>query len=170
MLAPLDDLQHIADQRTVRDASVPNGSSIALLVEHHGASVLLGADAYGTVLASALHGLARARGAQTLAVDALKLPHHGSQANVVTALLEAAPASHYLVSTNGDVFHHPDDAAMARVVLDAPTGSSLWFNYRTPRTERWADPRLIAQHGYHVTFPDPAHADAGIVLDLPARR
>jgi hypothetical protein len=170
VLAPLDDLQHIADQRTVQDASVPNGSSIGLLVEHDGASVLLGADAYGTVLASALHGLARARGAQTLAVDALKLPHHGSQANVVAALLEAAPASHYLVSTNGDVFHHPDDAAMARVVLDAPTGPSLWFNYRTPRTERWADPRLTAQHGYHVTFPDPAHADAGIVLDLPARR
>ena len=170
VLAPLDDLQHIAEQHTVQDASVPNGSSIALLVEHHGASVLLGADAYGTVLASALHGLARARGAQTMAVDALKLPHHGSQANVVAALLQAAPASHYLVSTNGDVFHHPDDAAIARVVLDAPTGPSLWFNYRTPRTERWADPRLIAQHGYHVAFPDPAHADAGIVLDLPARR
>ena len=49
-------------------------------------------------------------------------------------------------------------------------GPPLWFNYRTPRTERWADPRLIAQHGYHVAFPDPAHADAGIVLDLPARR
>ena len=170
VLAPLDDLQHIADQRTVRDASVPNGSSIALLVEHRGASVLLGADAYGTVLASAVKGLARARGTEAMAVDALKLPHHGSQANVVAALLAAAPASNYLVSTNGDVFHHPDDAAMARVVLDAPAGPTLRFNYRTARTERWADPRLMAQHGYHVAFPDPAHADAGIVLDLPARR
>ena len=167
--APLGDLEHLADQRTDRDASVPNGSSIALLVEHRGASVLLGADAYGTVLASALHGLARARGTQTLGVDALKLPHHGSQANVIAALLTAAPASHYLVSTNGDVFHHPDDAAIARVVLDAPSGPTLWFNYRTPRTERWADPRLLEQHGHHVVFPDPAQPDAGAVLDLPAR-
>ncbi|WP_323097041.1 hypothetical protein [Intrasporangium sp. YIM S08009] len=169
-VAPLGDLEQLADQRTVRDASVPNGSSIALLVEHRGASVLLGADAYGTVLASALHALARARGTQTLAVDAVKLPHHGSQANVIAALLAAAPASHYLVSTNGDVFHHPDDAAIARVVLDAPSGPTLWFNYRTPRTERWADPRLIERHGHHVVFPDPAQPDAGVVIDLPARQ
>ncbi|WP_076263143.1 MBL fold metallo-hydrolase [Intrasporangium flavum] len=168
-LPPLDDLEHLADRRTVRDASVPNGSSIALLVEHRGASVLLGADAYGAVLASALHGLARARGTEALVVDALKLPHHGSQANVIAALLAAAPARHYLVSTNGDVFHHPDDAAMARVVLDAPSGSTLWFNYRTPRTERWADPRLLEQHGYRVVFPDPARPDAGTVIDLPTR-
>lgn len=168
-LSPLDDLRHLADQRTVRDASVPNGSSIALLVEHRGASVLLGADAYGTVLAPALQQLARSRGTQALAVDALKLPHHGSQANVIASLLAAAPASHYLVSTNGDVFHHPDDAAIARVVLEAPPGPTLWFNYRTPRTERWADPRLLEQHGHHVVYPDPAHPDAGVVIDLPAR-
>jgi hypothetical protein len=88
----------------------------------------------------------------------------------VATLLQAVPASHYLVSTNGDVFHHPDDAAIARVVLDAPAGPTLRFNYRTPRTERWGDPRLVESHGYRVAFPDPAHADAGVVLDLPARR
>ena len=170
VLGPLDDLPHLAGERTPSDSSVPNGSSIALLLERRGASIVLGADAYGDVLAAGLHGVARARGLQSLPVDAIKLPHHGSQANVVAALLAAAPASHYLVSTNGDVFHHPDDAAIARVVLDAPAGPTLRFNYRTPRTQRWADPRLVAQHGYHVTFPDPAHADAGIVLDLPARR
>jgi hypothetical protein len=170
VLQPLDDLRHLADQRIPRDASVPNGSSIALLVEHLGASVVLGADAFGSVLTAALQGVARARGSETLAVDALKLPHHGSGANVVAPLLQAVPASHYLVSTNGDVFHHPDDAAIARVVLDAPAGPTLWFNYRTPRTERWGDPRLIESHGHRVAFPDPGHADAGVVLDLPARR
>ncbi|KRF40825.1 hypothetical protein ASG96_08330 [Terrabacter sp. Soil810] len=167
---PLADLQHLADERTPRDTSVPNGSSIALLVEHRGASVVLGADAFGSVLTAALQGVARARGGETLTVDALKLPHHGSDANVVAALLEVAPASHYLVSTNGDVFHHPDDAAMARVVLGAPAGPTLWFNYRTPRTERWADPRLVEAHGHRVAFPEPGHAGAGAVIDLPARR
>jgi hypothetical protein len=169
VLGPLDDLRHLADARTPKDSSVPNGSSIALLVEHLGASVVLGADAYGSVLAAGLRGVARARGTENLVVDALKLPHHASQANVVAALLEAAPASHYLVSTNGDVFHHPDDAAIARVVLDAPPAPTLWFNYRTPRTERWADPGLTRSHGHRVAFPEPGSADAGIVLDLPAR-
>ena len=170
VLGPLDDLRHLADARTPKDSSVPNGSSIALLVEHRGASVVLGADAYGSVLTAALQGVAHARGGETLTVDALKLPHHGSDGNVVAALLEAAPASHYLVSTNGDVFHHPDDAAMARVVLGAPAGPTLWFNYRTARTERWADPKLVETHGHRVAFPQPGHAAAGTVLDLPARR
>ena len=164
---PLDDLEHLADERSPRDSSVPNGSSIAVLLEHRGASVVLGADAYGGVLAAALRGLARARGATALPVDALKLPHHASRGNVVRELVTAAPASHYLVSTNGDVFHHPDDAALARVVLDAPAGPTLWFNYRTPRTERWGDPRLTERHGHRTAYPD--RPDAGIVLDLPAR-
>jgi hypothetical protein len=169
VLGPLDDLVRLAEARTPQDSSVPNGSSIALLVEHRGASIVLGADGYGAVLAAALLGVARSRGSDTLEVDAFKLPHHGSDANVVAALLQAAPARHYLVSTNGDVFHHPDDAAMARVVLDAPAGSTLWFNYRTPRTARWADPQLVASHGHHVAFPEPGHADAGALIDLPAR-
>ncbi|GAA2475916.1 MBL fold metallo-hydrolase [Terrabacter carboxydivorans] len=169
VLGPLDDLPHLAGERTPADSSVPNGSSIALLLEHRGASIVLGADAYGDVLAAGLHGVARARGQQNLPVDAVKLPHHGSQANVVAALLAAAPASHYLVSTNGDVFHHPDDPAIARVVVDAPAGPTLRFNYRTARTQRWADPAVMRAHGHQVVFPDPAQADAGAVLDLPAR-
>lgn len=169
VLGPLDDLPHLAAERTPSDSSVPNGSSIALLLEHRGTSIVLGADAYGDVLATGLHDVARARGVQNLPVDAIKLPHHGSQANVVAALLAAAPAGHYLVSTNGEVFHHPDDPAIARVVLDAPTGPTLCFNYRTPRTARWADPGLVRAHGHHVVYPEPDQADAGVVIDLPAR-
>ena len=169
VLLPLDDLVRIAGQKTPRDASVPNGSSIALLVEHRGASVILAGDAFGTVLAPALQQLATARGLNALRVDAFKLPHHGSQANVLAAMVKAAPASHYLVSTNGDLFHHPDDAALARVVVDAPAGPTLWFNYRTARTERWADPKLVGRYGHAVVLPDRATPDSGVVLELPAR-
>ena len=164
---PLGDLTALAARRTAKDATAPNGSSIALLVEHRGASVLLGADAFGPVLASALQALAQARGIPAVEVDALKLPHHGSQANVLTDLITAAPARHYLVSSNGDTFGHPDDPAIARVVTAAPRGATLWFNYRNARTERWADPALTAAHGYAVRFP--AAPDTGTVLALPAR-
>jgi hypothetical protein len=169
VLEPLDDLRRIADQKTAKDASIPNGSSIALLIEHRGASAVLGADAFGGVLGAGLHGLAQARGRDAVQVDAFKLPHHGSQGNVLSPLLAAAPASHYLVSSNGDIFHHPDDAALARVVLGAPPGPTLWFNYRNPRTERWADPQLVKRHGHSTVFPDPARPEGGAVLELPAR-
>ena len=143
--APLTDLAAIAAEKSPKDGSVPNGSSIALLLEHRGASVVLGADAFGTVLGAGLTGLAAARNRTPFPVDALKLPHHGSKSNVLAALLAVAPAQHYLVSSNGDTFHHPDDQAVARVVMHAPPGATLWFNYRNPRTERWDDPALRAQ-------------------------
>ncbi|EWT00351.1 hypothetical protein N865_16170 [Intrasporangium oryzae NRRL B-24470] len=164
---PLTDLAALAAEKAPTDSSVPNGSSIALLVEHRGASLVLGADAYGDVLGAALKALATARGSQTLTVDAFKLPHHGSKSNVVQSMIAAAPARHYLVSTNGDTFHHPDDAAIARVVLHAPPGPTLWFNYRTPRTARWGDPALCERYAYTAVFPDGP--DVGAVLELPAR-
>ncbi len=167
LLTPLDDLAAIAAEQGGKDSSAPNGASIALLVEHRGASVVLGADAFGNVLGAGLKGLAVARGQETVPVDAFKLPHHASKGNVFEAMLQVAPAQHYLISTNGDTFHHPDDAALARVVLAAPPGATLWFNYRTPRNERWADTALCATHGYDTRFPD--EPEAGAVLELPAR-
>ena len=169
ILEPLVDLHAIASRKSVKDSSVANGSSIAILVEHRGASAVLGGDAFGSVLAAGLLGIATARGKSRLEVDAFKLPHHGSQANVSSALLAAAPASHYLVSSNGDVFHHPDDVALARVITNAPTAPTLCFNYQNPRTERWADPALMSRYGHAALFPDPAHPDDGVVLELPIR-
>lgn len=169
VLAPLGDLEALVDQ-SGKDHSVPNGASIALLVEHRGASVVLGADAFGDVLGDGLRGLAEARGQECLPVDAFKLPHHGSRGNVFAPMLAAAPARHYLVSSNGDTFHHPDDAALARVVLAPREGDeepTIWFNYRTPRTERWADPDLCARYAYGTRFPDDP--EAGTVLELPVR-
>jgi len=164
--APLEDLAAVAAEKTSGDSSVTNGSSIALLLEHRGASVILGSDASGTELSSAIRRLAAARGLKSLPVDAFKLPHHGSKANVLESLLRVAPARHYLISTNGDTFHHPDDAAIARVVLNAPPDSTLWFNYSTPRTQRWADPTLCTRHSYDARLP--AGSEGGVVLELPA--
>ncbi|HEU4999232.1 MAG TPA: MBL fold metallo-hydrolase [Lapillicoccus sp.] len=164
--APLTDLAPLSVQPSSNDGSTPNGSSIALLLEHRGASVLLGADAFSSVLTAGLGALARHRGLDVLTVDAVKVPHHGSRANVSRALVSAVPARHYLVSTNGDTFRHPDDEAIARIVVGAPTGATLWFNYRTPRTARWDDPTLRAEHGYAVRFPEDDAS--GVVLTLPA--
>jgi hypothetical protein len=167
VLLPLGDLASIAADRTPKDDGVPNGSSIAFLVEHRGASVVLGADAHGNVLGAGLAGVAAARGLEVLPVDAFKLPHHGSKRNVIEAMLKVAPAQHYVLSSNGDTFHHPDDAALARVVLTAPRGATLWFNYLNARTERWADPTLRDRYGYRTRYPEVP--SAGAVLELEAK-
>ncbi|GAB3073569.1 hypothetical protein GCM10027053_43850 [Intrasporangium mesophilum] len=168
VLEPLDDLVRIAARKTARDTSVPNGSSVGLIVEHRGVTAVLAGDSYGTVLATGLTAAAKARGKDRLDVDVFKLPHHGSEANVLRALVAAAPAKNYIVSSNGDVFHHPDDAAVARVVTGGPPGATLWFNYKNDRTARWGDPDLMSRYGHSVVYPDPADPAAGVVLELPA--
>lgn len=166
-LKPLGDLAALAATPAPADGSKANGSSIVLLLEHRGASCLLAADGFANVLGAAAKGLAMARGASTLPVDAFKLPHHGSRANVTQTLVELAPATHYVISTNGQSFNHPDDEALARVVTGAAPGKTLWFNYRNDRTGRWEDPDLQLRYGFLTKYPEPG--TDGVRLELPAK-
>jgi hypothetical protein len=164
---PLADLAALAGTETANDTSVPNGSSIAFLLEHRGASCLLGADAFPTVLAGALWALANARGGRPVAVDAVKLPHHGSQKNVSAKLLTLVASKHFLVSTNGERFGHPDDVSLARAVTAGGPGTTLWFNYpATATTRRWSEPGLDERYELTTRF---AESDGGTRVELPER-
>jgi hypothetical protein len=164
---PLGDLVALAATQTTNDASVPNGSSIAFLLEHRGASLLLGADAFPTVLGGALWALANARGGRPVAVDAVKLPHHGSQHNVGAKLLTVVLSKQFLISTSGEKFDHPDDVSLARAVTAGGPGTTLWFNYPpTAKTRRWANPGLAERYEFTAHFADSA---VGARLELPER-
>ncbi len=164
---PLD-IPALAKKLTPTDRAAPNGSAIAMLLEHRGASILLGADAFPTVLCPALTQLARHRKqACPLEIDVFKLSHHGSRANVTLDLLAAVQARDYVVSTNNALFHHPDDEAIARVLVHGGAQPTLWFNYSTPRNRKWEDESLRRQFGYEVVYPQGA---GGVTLNLGQRR
>jgi hypothetical protein len=160
-------IEELADRTTATDSATANGSSIAFLLEHRGASLLLGADAFPTVLVPAIQALASRRGLPgPIEVDAFKLSHHGSRANVTADLLGAVRAKHYVVSTNNSYFNHPNDEAMARVITlgRQPT---IWFNYNTPKNRKWGDEELTKRYGHCVQYP--AREGTGVRLELPAR-
>ena len=124
------------------------GSSIALLLEHRGASVLLAADAFAPVLASALMALKQHRGAALpLQLDAFKLSHHGSQGNSTAGLFECVQVRHYVASTSGVIFGHPDETAIARTILLRGRNQTLWFNHGSERNRRWVRCRCRASIG-----------------------
>jgi len=135
------------------DASAANGSSIAVLFEFKDKALLLAADAFAEVLEESLARLAKKRGQEAIAVDAFKLAHHGSFSNISPRLLRLAPATHYLVSTNGDKFHHPDPPAI-QLLLKERKGSQphLVFNYESPSTQPWKDPSGQESHKYSSSF------------------
>lgn len=98
-----------------------------------------------------------------------KLPHHCSKGNVTTSLLGVVPAKHYVVSTNGDRFNHPDDIALARVVTTTSHEPTLWFNYAIPATQRWSDAALQAKYRFATHYPAQC-GEGGVRLELPGTR
>lgn len=160
------DLEALAGVTSPTDKAPANGSSIAFLLEHRGASVLLGADAWPTVLAPAVKALARHRGVgAAIEVDAFKVSHHGSRGSVSAELLHSVKARHYLISTNNAVFRLPDDEALARLVLTGGPKPTLWFNYATERNRRWAEPSLASRYGFEARLSEGS--SGGVLLALP---
>ena len=154
------DVEALAAEAFSEDTAKANGSSIAMLAEFEGRRLLLTGDAHPGIMTAAIKRLA---GGSRLAVDACKLPHHGSKANVNRQFLQALDCKQWLFSTNGAYFRHPDRQAVARVIKWGGTQPELSFNYRTKYNSVWDGKPLRERHGYKVSYPAP---DAeGIVLE-----
>jgi hypothetical protein len=160
------ELEPLAAAPVRKDPSVANGSSIAFLAEFDGRSLLLTGDAHAGVLANSLARLARARGLgdARLAVDAVKLSHHGSMHGTTTALLERIACRRWLVSTNGKIFYHPDREAIARVVLHGGERPTLCFNYRSEFNALWEERSLRTRYRYEAVYPDSEGAGLRVRL------
>ena len=150
-----------------KDTSAPNRSSIVLLAEYAGNTVLLCGDATPATLTAGVRRLLAERGAEHLDLTALKLPHHGSTRNITKELLELAPADHYLFSSNGGTYGHPDDAGVAKCLAYGKRGSALVFNYRNQRTLRWQDEDALRPRGNSVVYPGAG--EEGVALSMAAR-
>lgn len=157
-------LEDLAASKTATDKALPNGSSIALLVEYKKKSVLLAADAHPELLVEELRALADSRQVKLpWNVDVFKLPHHSSRGNVTTELLKVVRAKHCVVSTNNAQFGHPDAEALARVIC-AGGQPTIWFNYATKQNLSWKDPTRQAQYGYTCLYPEGP--GGGVRLEL----
>jgi hypothetical protein len=119
------------------DGSRANGSSIAFVLEYGGKRVLFGADAHAPQLTGALQRYARRVREARPRFDLVKLSHHGSNANLSTAMLQLIDCRRFLISTNGERFDHPDHAAIAKVIAAYEDPVTFYCNYRTVRTEPW---------------------------------
>lgn len=151
---PLD-VDELAAQPFAEDRAEANGSSIAVLAEFEGRSLLLTGDAHPGVLTAAIKRLdpGRLNSNGKLGIDACKLPHHASKANVSRELLSALACPQYLVSTNGAHFKHPDAQAIARVIKWGGNSRALTFNYRTKFSEGWDAKALRDRYGYTAVYP-----------------
>jgi len=154
----------LAESPFESDIAEANGSSLALMAEFEGKSLLLGADAFAPVLERSVRRLLSTKGLEKLRLDAFKISHHGSDANTSIDLLSIVDCRNYLISTNGSIYSHPDTRTVARILKHGGEVKTLHFNYCSPQTLVWKNRDLQHRHRYETSFPiDPA-AGASFIL------
>jgi beta-lactamase superfamily II metal-dependent hydrolase len=106
-------LQELFLPKKWQDRSVPNLSSIVVLVEVDQRKLLLTGDAHGDDVVAAWKQLGLGKTPAT--IDLLKMPHHGSIRNTTEAFLEFFVADHYVFSANGK-YNNPDAPTLEALV------------------------------------------------------
>lgn len=117
----------------IEDRSVPNGSSIALLVKNESKSALLLGDSHPSTIVSSLKQQGFSIN-NKLKVDAVKVSHHASKGNTSDELLDLIECSQFIICTDGSKHGLPDKEALARIINKCEN-SKLYFNYRNNITQ-----------------------------------
>lgn len=172
------------------DQAVPNLSSIVMLIEGFGRKILLTGDQRSDHVLQGLIDTKQMKEGETFPVDLMKVPHHGSTANVQPEFIAAVPADIYVFSANGKD-QNPDTPVLELVAREARKGRKFTMaftngnmNYETDHkgelpkiggqtiktlaeaiAELKKDPAVNANVTF--TFRDPA--DHSLVFRLPPK-
>lgn len=157
-------IAEILQRQFKADQAAANGASIAFLAEHPSGSCLFLADAHPDAVTSSIKRLLADRGTARLAVDAVKVAHHGSKNNTDQALIDLIDSPRFLFSTSGAKFKHPDEEVIARI-LESASGRpvTLYFNYLSDHNRKWQDATLQKQLNFAAVFSE---FEAPLVVNL----
>lgn len=156
------------------DASIANLSSIVVLAEFGGKTMLLTGDARGDDILAGLTaaGFIDHPKKGKAHFDILKMPHHGSDRNMTLDFLKRITADHYVISANGE--NTNPDADTVEWIAQAREGES----YRLYLTnEKMVDPvkkvdvgqavkKILTAHGIENQTTYRAPAALGVRVDL----
>ena len=156
-----DDLRILANSPETEDGSHANGSSIALLLQYKGKSLLLSGDAFHDTL---IEGIESVSPDTPLKLDVFKLPHHGSKNNISKKLVESVECDLWLISSDGTQFRHPDPIAMARIIeFSKIQPASIGFNVKSKYSGWWDNTSWKNKYNYKTRYGSD---DDGLTLNL----
>lgn len=173
-------LQELFVPKGKEDKSVPNLSSIVVLVEIAGRKLLLTGDAHGDDVVTAWKELGL--GSQPARLDLVKMPHHGSIRNCTKPFIEFFLADHYVFSADGK--HDNPDAPAVEAVVKFHGGRPMIMHF-TNDDVAWSGPYKLEKGGkqvrtlqelvaaLHEAYPGPWRenfrkpANKSVVVSLP---
>ncbi|MFT6128045.1 MAG: beta-lactamase superfamily II metal-dependent hydrolase [Flavobacteriaceae bacterium] len=116
------------------NSDIVNACSIAFILHYKQKKLLYLSDAHPEVIASYLESLGYSC-SNKLAVDIVKLSHHGSSKSISNRLLRLISCSNYWISTNGGKAKakHPSPTTLAKIAVSCARNGSeaitFYFNH-----------------------------------------
>ena len=148
------------------DKSVPNLSSICLVAEADGRTILLTGDARSDHVIQGLKAKGLLDASGRVHFDVLKVPHHGSDRNITKAFFRKVTADSYVLSADGK-YGNPDLATLIWLVEAAKEQSrtpDVYVTNTTPSTRKLTEEYPPSEYGYRLRFLPESDASMEIVL------
>lgn len=145
------DLLKITGERYMPDTSSTNGSSISFVLEVEGKKVLFMGDSHSETIEESLEML-YGKENKPYRFDTVKLSHHGSYNNNSPKLFSMIACDKWLISTNGDIYNHPDMPTLAHIIIH--NKGTLYFNYRLPICDELCKDEYHENYDFEVAFPE----------------
>ena len=135
----------------IEDVSIPNVSSLVLMVEEDGKRLLLTGDAQHDMMLDQLTDAGFMTNGEFCHLDVLKVPHHGSEHNVDENFARRVSADHYVFCGNGN--HGNPEPEVIRDFYESRMGSPEQRALAPEAADRpftfWFSNMLEAQPGDH---------------------
>ncbi len=113
-------------------SELANAASIGMIVRCDDLSILMLGDCYPHNAEAYLRSKGYSE-ENPLVVDYVKVAHHGSKHNTNNSFLDIIRCNHYIISTDGDKFKHPDRASIAHILCHPNRNREetvhLYFDY-----------------------------------------
>ncbi len=108
-----ESVEQLANTTYKADLSLSNKCSFSFLIKSDTKSILMLGDTHTETVINWLNE----KDIHLLDIDAVKVSHHGSKKNISKELIERLNCNKYLISTNGQIFGHPDFETLARIAM-----------------------------------------------------
>lgn len=138
------------------DQSVPNLSSICMVAEADGRTVLFTGDARSDHIQDGLRAKNFLDSSNRVHFDVIKMPHHGSERDMTRTFLSEVTADRYVISANGR-YGNPDLTTLTWLVETAKEQNlspEIIATNQTPSTEKLLQKYPPSNYGYSLRFLD----------------
>lgn len=158
---PIKELLLDVQQEAQQDSSIPNGSSLAILLQVGKAAFLLLADAHHTVVSATLQELGYKKD-NRLKVNWLKVAHHGSRTNTSNAILDCLDCKNFVLSVNGNNRSGlPHKQTLVRILKNGYREKGNPFNFYFTHNDsalkeifHFDPPELVDALNFNTIFPE----------------